>query len=533
MNMPGSNEVFGMMGIAGYRNAMRRALLLSILSAPLLVALPAFGQFARGDLVASDAALGRLAERLARLTEDGLDPAHYAVPARDLAAADPARFRAEASRAAQAALTDLLLGRVASLPGRVDLRRDPASVDLPGWMAELAAASEPASVIDRAADLPPEARAIKAELARHRAIAAAGGWPRITGNLARTLEPGTADAARVPQLRARLAMIDPALVEGAAASDPAYDARLQTAVRVFQASEGLEADGRVGSITWAVLNIPVEAKIDQLRVALDMRRGRGAPIAERRIEVNIPHFRLRLLEGDRVAREMAVIVGRRDRQTPMLNVRMTAVQFNPPWGAPDRNAREDLLPRFRRDPAAMQAMGYRLFQRVEGEVVPVDATTVDFSNYNRNYFPYFVRQDAGERNALGQIKFVMPNSEAIFMHDTPDRHLFTRGQRAFSSGCIRLAQPMELLSEALSGMSGWDQAQMSRAVSSRVTRTVPMARSILVRLHYTTVVVEGGQVIMRPDIYGLDAAYARAMDRATRQRIASSEGGAARGTSVR
>jgi murein L,D-transpeptidase YcbB/YkuD len=525
--------MFGKSGPKSYESDMRRALLLSILTAPLLLRLPAAAQGALSDSAASDAALARLADRLARLPEDGLDPALYNLPAPDLAAADPVRFRAETLRAAEAALSDLLLGRVASLRGRVDLRRDPASVNLPAWMAEFAASRDPAEVIDRAANLPPDAPALKAELARYRAVAAAGGWPRITGNLARTLEPGAADAARVPQLRARLAVIDPEVMAGEAATNPVYDARLQTALREFQAREGLEPDGRVGSITWTVLNTPVEAKIDQLRVALDMRRGRGAPPTERRIEVNVPHFRLQVLEGDRVLQQMAVIVGRRDRQTPMLNVRMTAVQFNPPWGAPDRNAREDLLPRFRRDPAGMQARGYRMFQRVDGEVVPVDATTIDFSNYSRSYFPYFIRQDAGERNALGQLKFVMPNNDAIFMHDTPDRHLFRRGQRAFSSGCIRLEQPMELLSEALSGMSGWDRAQMSRAISSRTTRTVPVARSMPVLLHYTTVIVEGGRVVMRPDIYGLDATYARALDRATSQRVASSAGGAARGISVR
>ncbi|WP_198373001.1 L,D-transpeptidase family protein, partial [Roseomonas rosulenta] len=377
------------------------------------------------------------------------------------------------------------------------------------------------------------ARALKAELARHRAIAAAGGWPRITGDTRRTLEPGSTDASRVPQLRARLATIDPALVEGAAATSPVYDERLLAAVRAFQAAEGLEADGRVGAITWEVLNTPVEAKINQLRVALDMRRAQPAQPTERRIEVNIPHYRLHLLEGSRVVQDMAVIVGRRDRQTPMLNVRMTAVQFNPPWGAPERNAREDLLPRFRRDPAGMQAAGYRLFQRVDGEVVPVDATTVDFSNYNRNFFPYFVRQDAGDRNALGRIKFIMPNGDDIFMHDTPDRHLFSRGQRAFSSGCIRLERPMELLSEALSGTAGWDRARVDRTLASRATVSTPIARSIPVRLHYTTVIVEGGQVIMRSDIYGLDADYARAMERGTPQRIASAEGGTARGAPVR
>ena len=512
---------------------MRRALLLSILSLPVLAALPAAGQATIASLAASDAAVARLAERLSRLEEDGLDPRHYGVPEASLAAADPARFRAETMRAAQAALADLLLGRVAGLRGRVDLRRDAASVQGEAWLAELAGAAEPARVIDRAATLHPEAAAIKAELARHRAVAAAGGWPRITGDTRRTLEPGSTDAARVPQLRARLAVIDPGLVEGAAAANPVYDDRLLAAVRAFQEAEGLETDGRVGAITWGVLNTPVETRIAQLRVALDMRRAQPAPSPERRIEVNIPHFRLHLLEGNRVVREMAVIVGRRDRQTPMLNVRLTSVQFNPPWGVPARNAREDILPRLRNNPDSVRSRGYRIFERVEGETVEVDPSMVDWSSYNRNNFPYFIRQDAGDANALGRIKFVMPNNDDIFMHDTPDRHLFTRGQRAFSSGCIRLERPMELLSDALSGTSGWDRSRVDQVLASRRTVSTPVARSIPVRLHYTTVIVQGGRVIMRPDIYGLDADYARALDRATNQRVASLEGGAARGAGAR
>lgn len=502
---------------------MRRALLLSILTLPVLARLPAFAQEGEAFPAASDAAVTRLAERLARLEEDGLDPRHYGMPAAS---------RSEVLRGAQAALTDLLLGRVASLRGRVDLRRDPAAVPLAAWMAELAGSPEPAQVIDRAADLPADARPIKAELAAYRALAAAGGWPRITGDLQRTLEPGATDAARVPQLRARLGATDPMLAAQDRTS-PLYDVPLQEAVRRFQEHEALEADGRIGPITWAVLNTPVEAKVAQLRVALDMRRGQGRQPTERRIEVNIPHFRFRLLEGDRKVLDMAVIVGRRDRQTPMLNVRMTAVQFNPPWGVPERNAREDLLPRFRRDPAAMQARGFRLYQRIDGEVVQVDATTVDFSGYSRTNFPYFVRQDAGDANALGRIKFVMPNGDDIYMHDTPDRHLFRRPDRAFSSGCIRLERPMELLSEALSGTAGWDRGRVDRVLASRATTSAALARTIPVRLHYTTVIVDGGRVIMRPDIYGLDADYARALDRATNQRIASAEGGATRGTGTR
>lgn len=467
---------------------------------------------------ASQEAILRLAERLRRLEEDGLDPRWYDVPAAELAAADPGGFRQNVLRAAQAALGDLLHGRVASLPGRADLRRDTSLVPLGPWMAELAASADPAALIDRAALLHPEAAAIRAELARLRALAAAGGTPTIGGNMNTTLEPGASDP-RVPALRARLAVGNPALARGDMAS-PVYDEALQAAVRAFQEAEGLEADARVGRITWTALNRPVESRIRQLRVALDMRRAMAAAPAERRIEVNIPFQRLQVLDGAREVTAMNVVVGRPDRQTPMLNVRLNAVQFNPPWGVPVRNAREDLLPRFRANPAAMQARGFRLFQRVEGEVVEVDPTTVDWSSYSRTNFPYSVRQDAGDSNALGRIKFVMPNGDDIFMHDTPDRHYFRRGARFFSSGCIRLERPMELLEIALQGTAGWDRPRVDRALATRVTSSVGVARTLPVRLHYTSVLVEAGRVQMRADAYGLDDAYARAMERGRGARVA-------------
>ncbi len=451
--------------------------------------------------------LENLARRLETLGEDGLDPRHYDVSG----AAVMAR--------AEAALRDLVLGRVAALPGRADIKRDAARANFPAWRERLFTSADPASVLDQAASLHPDAAPIRAELARCRAIAARGGWPLIEGNLASTLEPDTQDAARVPQLRARLAVLDPEVLRGAAAQSTVYDARLQAAVRRFQADEGLEADGRIGRLTWAALNTPVEVKIAQLRVALDMRRGLAAP-PERRIEVNIPHFRLRLTDAGRAVQDMAVVVGRVDRQTPMLDVRLVAVQFNPPWGVPDRNAREDLLPRFRREPGRMQALGYRLYQRIDGELTEVDATTVDFSAYSKDRFPFIIRQDPGEANALGRIKFVMPNRDDIFMHDTPDRHLFRRPDRAFSSGCIRLERPMDLLAEALSGMPAWNQERFDRVLDSGVTQGISLARAIPVRLHYDTVIVEGSNVVMRRDIYGLDAAYLRALDAPRSERLA-------------
>jgi murein L,D-transpeptidase YcbB/YkuD len=137
---------------------------------------------------------------------------------------------------------------------------------------------------------------------------------------------------------------------------------------------------------------------------------------------------------------------------------------------------------------------------------------VAWSRVNPERIPYIIRQDAGEANALGRIKFVIPNGDDIFMHDTPDRHLFRRPDRAFSSGCIRLEKPMELLEIAMTGMPGFDRPRIEKLLNDRVTAGTAVRQVMPVRLHYTTAVVEQGKVVLRPDIYGLDEAYARAMD---------------------
>jgi L,D-transpeptidase YcbB len=318
---------------------------------------------------------------------------------------------------------------------------------------------------------------------------------------------------KIPALRARLAATDPAVRRDGGGT---YDETLVAAVKRFQAAEGLEADGRIGRMTLAALNRPAQVAVDQLRVALDMRRAMAAPPAERRIEVNVPYQRLAVIEAGRTLLEMNVIVGKPARPTPMMRVRLTAIQFNPRWGVPMRNAKEDLLPRFRRDPRAMMEKGFRVYSSVNGQLVEINPTTIVWNNVNPEHFPYIIRQDAGEANALGRIKFIIPNADDIFMHDTPERNLFSRPDRAFSSGCIRLEKPMELLDIALAGMPGWDRARADKLLAEHVTTGITVRQAMPTRLHYTTAVVEGSRVTLRSDLYGLDAAYLRAMDAPTR-----------------
>ena len=505
-------------GYPGRMDQARRPLLAAALGLAASRFVPASAAQSVAQVGTAEA---RLAARLARLAEDGLDPVWYGIPDPALAIADPAGHRAALLRAAGLALADLLGGRLREVPGRPDIRRDPG-LDLARWQAELAAAAEPAVVIDRAALLPPDAAALKAELARAMRLAARG-WATIPGK--GTLDPGSTDPVRVPALRARLAAEDPQL---AAAPDRGalYDPALEAAVRRWQQAQGLEVDGRVGRLSLRELNQPPSRRVDQLRVALDMRRAALAEGTGRRIEVNIPEYRLSVLEDGQELLGMAVIVGRRDRQTPMLRVRMTAIQLNPPWGVPERNAREDLLPQLRRNSQEVAERGFRIFQTVAGERVEIDPRTVDWSQYHARRFPFIIRQDAGDANALGRIKFIMPNGDDIFLHDTPDRHLFRRPDRAFSSGCIRLAQPAELMALLLEGTPGWDAARAQGVIDSRQTEVVALRRPLPVLLRYRTVTVEpGGPVRIRPDVYDLDTGYARAMAAPPRQVLARLEGG--------
>jgi L,D-transpeptidase YcbB len=483
------------------------ALLAAALAAPALAAAaPSPGAAPLPPAPAASAdAMRRLGARLRALPADGLDPAGYGVASAAEEAADPAAL-ARQGFAAQAVLADLLQGGVRELPGRPDIRRDPVAIS--PWLEELAASPDPAAVIERAALATPGHGALRLALREAQVRVASGPFPVVpnTG----TIEPGLSDPARIPALRARLAAEAP---DYAVAGGASYDAPLVAAVRRWQAANGLEPDGRLGRVSLAILNRPPEARVAQIRAAMDMRRAAAEPGPGLRLEVNVPEYRLVASEGGREVLAMNVIVGRPDRATPMLRVNMTALRFNPPWGVPLRNMREDMLPRLRRDPLALQARGFRIYRHIDGALTEIDPTTVNWAAVNPDRFPFIIRQDPGDLNALGRIMFVMPNRDDIFMHDTPDRHLFRHADRAFSSGCIRLERPRDLMALLLEGTPGWNVERAEAAIASGQTSGIMVRRPIPTLLAYRTVRVEGDRVAIRPDLYRLDEAYARALDR--------------------
>jgi len=345
-------------------------------------------------------------------------------------------------------------------------------------------------------------------LATHREIAAAGGWPLVTPGP--TLRPGDS-SPRVAQLRDRLQAAGE-LVAGAAdtAEDTKlYDDALEAAVRTFQRRHGLADDGIVGARTLAALNVPAEARIDQLRVNLERVRWVFRDLGPRYVIANIARFRVTLVEDGEAIWETRAVVGRPYRQTPVFRSEMRYLVFNPTWTVPPGILRNDLLPEILRDPTTLERRNMVLLD-FQGR--PVDAATVDWQSLSGRGFPFMVRQQPGPDNALGRVKFMYPNPHHVYMHDTPARDLFGQSERAFSSGCVRLEKPLEFARLLLADTGTWDDAAINRVLADGRPRTVNLPRPLPVLTIYATAVPENGEVLFLPDIYSRDARLLAALN---------------------
>ncbi|MBN1239585.1 MAG: L,D-transpeptidase family protein [Gammaproteobacteria bacterium] len=346
-------------------------------------------------------------------------------------------------------------------------------------------------------------------LAAYRAIERAGGWPDLPAG--ETLRAGMR-SPRVAQLRERLRIggyLDPA-ERDAARGEPAdpelFDRTVERAVTKFQRLHGLTRDGAVGAGTLAALNVPVRARIDQLRVNLERVRWIFRDLEPRYVLANIARFRVSLIENDETIWTTRAVVGRPYRQTPSFRARMTYLVLNPTWTVPPGIMRADLLPELRRDPAALARRNMVVLDTSGNEV---DPARVD---WNASPFPYMLRQHPGPDNALGRVKFMFPNPHHVYMHDTPSRELFERADRTFSSGCIRLENPLELAELLLAETGQWDRPALERALANGRQRTVNLPRPLTVLLIYATAVPEEGELYLLADVYGRDARLLEALN---------------------
>lgn len=456
---------------------------------------------------------GQARQLLAALTDaaaEGLDPRDYAVSR--IAALMDRGDSVEALAELEFLLTDGLLGFGRDVSAG---RLEPAKVD-PELFLERTSI-DPAALLAGAAmaeDLPvflaalpptrPEYRRLRDALKTYRLLEAAGGWPALPDGP--TLKPGQSDA-RVPILRRRLAVTGELAGDPPASPDPRfYDSALEAAVRLFQRRHGLEPDGAVGRATRLALNVPAAERVRQ--IVINMERWRWLPrdLGERYLMVNLAAFELAVFDGTEVVHGTRVIVGEPFRRTPVFSGRMTFLEVNPYWNVPPRIAREEILPKARRNPGYLAENGYTLLSDWTEKAVVVDPRAVDWSVPSAS-LRYRVRQEPGDRNALGRIKFMFPNQFDVYLHDTPSKRLFAKASRTFSHGCIRVENPFELAETVLrlTGTTGWDRAALDAAAATGRRQIVRLATALPVHITYVTAFVDAdGTVEFRDDVYGRD-----------------------------
>ena len=275
---------------------------------------------------------------------------------------------------------------------------------------------------------------------------------------------------------------------------------LTEAVKRFQARHGLPETGTVGKQTIEALNVPVKQRIRQLAASLDRLQGMGFTFGQRYVVVNIPAAVAEAVEDGKVTRRYITVVGKTDRPSPTLTTTITAVNLNPTWTAPLSIVKKDIIPKMRKDPGYAARMKMKVLDSAGNEV---DARSVD---WNADRAPsYTIRQDSGDSNALGNVRIDMPNSHAVYMHDTNHRNLFNNDYRFASSGCTRVRDVRDLAAWILKDNAGWGRKEIDAEIATQKRTTVRLKHAIPVAWIYLTGWASAdGTIAFRNDVYGLD-----------------------------
>lgn len=456
----------------------------------------------------------QLLKSLGDTQADGLDPRDFRID--DLARAE-ASMRAAATTPAQRAMFDIaathtyITALLQLRRGKVDPSRleihwnfDPVDVDPREDVKVFFDAIETHDVA-RAFDQAPPQNAIygrlREGLAQLRRVRDSGGWPLIAAG--QVLKPGVADVS-VAVLRARL--IAGGYLDAQMARGIDYDETVTAAVKKFQTEQYLPVDGAVGGATLAALNIPIEARIDQVRVNMERARWLLYKLQGTFVVVDIAGYKVALYRNGKAIWRSRVQVGKPFRSTPVFQSEITYITFNPTWTVPPTILNSDILPKVLKNPHYLDANLIRVLDK-QGAVV--DPSTIDWHN------PHGItlRQDAGPDNSLGQVVIRFPNDYAVYLHDTPHRDLFAQSRRATSSGCIRVENPLQLVELLFNDPIRWSAAAIQAKLANGKTENISLPVKVPVLLAYWTVdLSDDGRVAFKPDVYGHDYAVLRALN---------------------
>ncbi|SEM04840.1 L,D-transpeptidase family protein [Halomonas daqiaonensis] len=466
------------------------------------------------------------AEALHTLEGDGLSPSDYRPDALSEAhrrawgdgEGDPqelADFELRTSHVLLTALRHLQKGKVdpQALDTGWEVPVEPPALDVASLSRHVDARRFEQAFADVRPSYPPYQR-LRAGLARYQDIDQQGGWPTLPP-LDGLLRPGDVHDA-VPFLRERLAVIgEPGLAAAdttilpdakLVAPDPfTYDEALTEAVERFQERHLLEVDGVVGPDTLAALNVPVGERIDQIRINLERTRWLLHGLPETFVLVDIAGYRVSYYRPNGDIWRSRIVVGQPYRRTPSLRSEITHLTVNPTWTIPPTIRREDVIPKIHRDLGYLERNNIRVLSYSGSEL---DPRSIDWQDPGK----IMLRQEAGPENPLGRVVIRFPNDHMVYLHDTPAQQLFSRQQRAISSGCIRVENVMTLVQLLLDDTDTY--RDIRALVAEGETRNVPLESHVPVILHYWTAHVgEEGELSFRPDIYDRDDELLEALDR--------------------
>lgn len=454
----------------------------------------------------------RLISALEGLADDGLEPNDYLI---EQLRRFPGTVAHDASRRACADLM-ATAAYLQALSHLAHGRLDPAAVE-PLWRFEpsrddvvneilllhaQADLDDPARAFDRTRPSTTLYRNLQRGLARFHAMAAQGEWVSIPAG--RSLRPGAVDP-RVPLLRTRLSV--PGDTSSTITDADRYDDVLVDAVMRFQRRHHLEVDGIVGAATLAALNVPLAARIEQIRVNLERARWLASitDALSEYVLVDVAGAMISFRRDGETIWSARTQVGRASRPTPLLKSEITHFTFNPTWTVPPTILRKDKLPEIRRDIEYLARNRIRVIDYSGNEL---DPAFIDWNDPGA----VLLRQDAGPDNALGRVAIRFPNPFAVYLHDTPSQRLFQRDQRTFSSGCVRVERAMELVDLLIDSSHSIDRTRVDEIIESGETRNVSLARPVPILIAYWTAEADAdGEVRFRNDIYAHDDALVRAL----------------------
>lgn len=349
--------------------------------------------------------------------------------------------------------------------------------------------------------------ALKSQLKKFLSIKDSGGWTQISEGP--TLKTGMTDSVRIPQLINRL------MITGDLNPDehPSYtlDIYLEQALRQYQKRNGLEVDGALGKQTIESLNIPIEIRIEQILVNLERYRWISQDLGKHYIIVNIADFQMQVFQNGALTYEENVIVGKTYRKTPVFSSKMTYIVLNPYWVVPPTILFQDFLPEIQKNPSFLVSKNIKVLKGFGTDAQIIDPSTVDWTLYSKNNFPFTLRQDPGPTNALGAVKFIFPNTYNVYIHDTPSKEMFLRTDRAFSSGCIRLKNPLNFAYYLAKNNPGWSKESIDKVLKEGKEHTLLLKNPLNVHILYLTCWVDNGQIHFRKDIYNRDKPVIKAL----------------------